>query len=65
MASHNPWSAMKFFPESAGLFPIFEVVLLLYIHSPDSVTVQAMNLRAEHEIVSNSLDEHYRKMSII
>jgi len=37
-------------------------VVLLYIHSPDGIAVQAMNLRAEHEIVINSLGEHYRKM---
>jgi transposase len=49
-------------PTARWVFTIFEDVLLLYIHSPDEVTVQAINLRAEHEIVINSLGEHYRKM---
>ena len=49
-------------PTARWVFTIFEDVVLLYIHSPDGVTVQPMNLRAEHEIVINSLGEHYRKM---
>lgn len=49
-------------PTARWVFTIFEDVLLLYIHSENGVTVQAMNMRAEHEIVINSLGEHYRKM---
>jgi len=49
-------------PTARWVFTIFEDVLLLYIHSENGVTVQAMNIRAEHEIVINSLGEHYRKM---
>ena len=52
-------------PTSRWVFTIFEDVLLLYIHSPDGVTVQAMNLRDEHEIVINSMGEHYRKMCFL
>lgn len=49
-------------PTARWVFTIFEDVLLLYIHSENGVTAQAMNMRAEHEIVINSLGEHYRKM---
>lgn len=49
-------------PTARWVFTIFEDVLLLYTHSDKGITVQAMNLRAEHEIVINSLGEHYRKM---
>ncbi|MFW5715218.1 MAG: hypothetical protein ACOCXF_02430 [bacterium] len=49
-------------PDARWVFTIFEDVLLLYAHSPEGGTVQAMNLRAEHEIVINSLGEPYRKM---
>lgn len=49
-------------PTARWVFTIFEDVLLLYIHGEKGITVEAMNLRAEHEIVINSLGEHYRKM---
>jgi len=49
-------------PTARWVFTIFEDVLLLYTHSEKGITVQAMNLRVEHEIVINSLGEHYRKM---
>ena len=49
-------------PTARWVFTIFEDVLLLYTHSRTGTTVEAMNLKAEHEIVINSLGEHYRKM---
>jgi transposase len=49
-------------PTARWVFTIFEDVILLYTHSGTGTTVEAMNMRAEHEIVINSLGEHYRKM---
>jgi transposase len=49
-------------PTARWVFTIFEDVLLLYTHSEDRHTVQAMNFRPEHEIVLKSLGKLYQKM---
>ena len=49
-------------PTARWVFTIFEDVLLLYTHTDEGCTVQAMNFRQEHEIVLKSLGVLYQKM---
>ena len=49
-------------PTARWVFTIFEDVLLLYTHTDEGCTVQAMNFRQEHEIILKSLGYPYEKM---